>query len=132
LAEGTIRLLTLTPELDGAPALIRRAVGLGIRVGLGHHMADAVAIDRAVDAGATFCTHLGNGIPNTLPRHPNPIWAQLADDRLTATFITDGHHLPPEFIRVALRAKGIGRFVVTSDASPLAGLPPGCYPALGG
>ena len=132
LAEGNIRLLTLAPELDGAPTIIRRAIELDMRVGLGHHMADAAAIDRAVEAGATFCTHLGNGIPNTLPRHPNPIWTQLADDRLTATFITDGHHLPPEFIRVALRAKGVGRFVVTSDASPLAGLPPGRYPALGG
>ena len=53
-------------------------------------------------------THLGNGIAATLPRHPNPIWSQLAEDRLWASFIADGHHLPPETFKAMLRAKGPG------------------------
>jgi N-acetylglucosamine-6-phosphate deacetylase len=126
-ASGRVAILTLAPELDGAEAVIRCAAALGVVVSLGHHLADQDAVARAVDAGAMCSTHLGNGIPNTLPRHPNPIWTQLADDRLTGLFITDGHHLPPEFVRVALRAKGIERFVVTSDAASIAGLPPGEY-----
>lgn len=129
LARGGIRMLTLAPELAGAEALIRYASESGVVVSLGHHMADTAAISRAVDAGARCCTHLGNGIPNTLARHPNPIWSQLADDRLTGMFITDGHHIPSEFVRVALRAKGLDRFIVTSDASSLAGMPPGEYPS---
>ncbi len=131
LAEGQLRLLTMAPELEGADTLIRHATGCGVTVLLGHHVGDNVSIDRAVRAGARGCTHLGNGIPNVLPRHPNPIWTQLADDRLMGLFIADGHHLPVEFVKVALRAKGLERWVVTSDAAPVAGLPPGEYECLG-
>lgn len=131
LAKGRVALLTVAPELDGAEALIRHAVSRGVRVLLGHHVADGASIDRAVCAGARGCTHLGNGIPNTLPRHPNPIWSQLADDRLSGLLITDGHHLPIEFVRVVLRVKGIDRCIVTSDSSPIAGLPPGRYSWMG-
>lgn len=131
LAKGRVPLLTLAPELDGAADLIRHAVARGVVVLLGHHVADGASIDRAVLAGARGCTHLGNGIPNMLPRHPNPIWNQLADDRLTALLITDGHHLPVEFVKSALRVKGLDRCIVTSDAAPIAGLPPGRYTWMG-
>ncbi len=131
LAGGQIRLLTLAPEREGAPALIRHVVRRGVVVSLGHHMGDKSAIDRAIDAGAACCTHLGNGVANVLARHPNPIWTQLADDRLTGMFIADGHHLPAEFVRVALRAKGLDRTILTSDVSSVAGLPPGEYDAMG-
>lgn len=127
LAKGRIAMLTVAPELKGAEELIQHVVARGVVASLGHHMGDAASIDRAVRAGATCCTHLGNGISNTLPRHPNPIWTQLADDRLTCMFITDGHHLPSDFVRVAIRAKGVNNTVVTSDAAPIAGLPPGEY-----
>jgi len=84
-------------------------------------------MEEAVHAGARVCTHLGNGLPNMINRHQNPIWWQLACDELTGIFITDGHHLPADFIKVALRAKTVQRFVVVSDAAHLAGLPPGVY-----
>lgn len=127
LAQGRIILLTLAPEQEEAEALIEHAVARDVAVSLGHHVGDTASIDRAVRAGATLCTHLGNGIPNTLPRHPNPIWAQLADDRLTAMLITDGHHLPPDFVKTALRTKGLDKIIMTSDAASIAGLPPGTY-----
>jgi N-acetylglucosamine-6-phosphate deacetylase len=62
-----------------------------------------------------------------LPRHPNLIWAQLADDRLTASFIADGHHLSAETFRAMLRAKGLDRTILVSDSVALAGQPPGRY-----
>jgi N-acetylglucosamine-6-phosphate deacetylase len=65
-------------------------------------------------------------------RHNNPLWWQLANDAVSGLFITDGHHLPADFIKVALRAKTPDRFIVTSDASPLAGMPPGRYSAFAG
>lgn len=132
LARGRIRILTLAPELDGSLALIRHAAQRGVLVSLGHHMASAPVIAEAVEAGARLCTHLGNGIPRRIDRHENPIWSQLVDDRLTAMFITDGHHLPPALIRTALRAKGLARFVVVSDVSAIAGLPVGRYSYMGG
>lgn len=127
LAEGNIRILTLAPELEGAEALIRHVSRQGTLVSLGHHLADDATIERAVRAGATCCTHVGNGISQMQPRHPNPIWSQLSRDDLVNMFITDGHHLPDEVIRVALRAKTVERFIVVSDSASLAGLPPGTY-----
>jgi N-acetylglucosamine-6-phosphate deacetylase len=62
-----------------------------------------------------------------LPRHPNAIWTQAADDRLLASLIADGHHLDRSVLRVLIRAKGPDRCILVSDASPLAGLPPGVY-----
>ena len=72
-------------------------------------------------------THLGNGAAAVLPRHPNFIWAQLADDRLTASFIADGHHLPADTLKSMLRAKGLSRAVLVSDSVALGGMPPGIY-----
>lgn len=130
-ADGNIRILTLAPEIEGAETLIRHAVSQGVLVSLGHHLADDDALRRAVDAGARCGTHIGNGIPNQIDRHHNPLWWQLACDALSGLFITDGHHLPAPMIKVMLRAKQIERFIVISDASPLAGLPPGRHHTFG-
>lgn len=131
LAQGHIRLLTLAPELPGALELIQRAVSLGIVVSIGHTLADSPTIQAAVQAGAALSTHLGNGCPLSLHRHANPLWPQLAHPGLTAMLITDGHYLPAEFVQVALACKGAAGLVVTSDASPAAGLPPGEYAFFG-
>jgi len=66
-----------------------------------------------------------------LPKFANPIWAGLADDRYTATFIGDGHHLPDGALRAMIRAKGVSRTAIVSDAAPISGLPPGKYSTLG-
>ena len=126
-AEGNIVLLTLAPEVEGAMALIRYASANGTVISMGHHLAEDATMEEAVRAGARVCTHLGNGMPNMINRHQNPLWWQLACDELTGTFITDGHHLPADYIKVALRTKTVRRFVVVSDAAQLAGLPPGVY-----
>lgn len=130
-AGGKIRLLTVAPEIAGMPALIRHAVAAGMTVSLGHHLADENALQSAVNAGARSGTHIGNGIPNQIERHNNPLWWQLACDELWGMFITDGHHLPPAVIKVMLRAKSPGKFIVVSDASPLAGLPAGRHQVFG-
>jgi len=126
-ADNKIILLTLAPEEGGALELINFASGHGTVIALGHHMADNAVLEQAVQAGARACTHLGNGMPNMIHRHQNPLWWQLASDALAGTFITDGHHLPLDFIKVAWRAKGRNRFIVVSDQTSLAGLPPGPY-----
>lgn len=129
-AGGRVRLLTLAAELPGAEDLVRCAVERGITVSIGHSLFTPFDLDRMAAAGATALTHLGNGLPNVLPRHDNPLWAGLAHDAYTAMLITDGHHLPAPVIKTAARAKGVDRFIVVSDASPVAGLPPGRYHVL--
>jgi N-acetylglucosamine-6-phosphate deacetylase len=130
-AQGNIKIMTVAPERPGCVELIRHAVNQGVAVSMGHHLADDDQMQAAVDAGATLCTHVGNGIPNQIDRHHNPLWWTFACDDISGLFITDGHHLPADLIKVALRSKGVERFIVTSDASPLAGMPPGHYKIFG-
>lgn len=131
-AGGRIRLVTLSPEYEGAPQFIRHAVNSGVVVALGHLDATGEQIRAAVDAGARLSTHLGNGCHGQLPRHPNYLWDQMADDRLWASLIVDGHHLPPNVVQSLVRAKGLDRIVLVSDLAGSAGLPPGRYETSGG
>jgi N-acetylglucosamine-6-phosphate deacetylase len=130
-ARGKVRMITIAAELEGAATLAAHAAGAGVTVALGHHLARSEDLERLRSAGAKALTHLGNGVPATLLRHDNPIWAGLANDSLAATIVTDGHHLPADLIRSFIRTKGVSRLAVVSDASPVAGLPPGRYQALG-
>lgn len=126
-AGGKIRMVTLAPERKGAIPFIEKLTAAGVVVGIGHTAATAEQIRAAVAAGAKTSTHLGNGSHAILPRHPNYIWDQLADDRLWASIIPDGHHLPPAVVKCIVRAKGVGRTLLTCDAGSLAGMPPGVY-----
>jgi N-acetylglucosamine-6-phosphate deacetylase len=126
-ANGNIRLVTLSPEWPQAPHFIEKITGQGVVASIGHTRASASQIAAAVSAGATLSTHLGNGADAVLPRHPNYLWEQLAEDRLAASFIVDGFHLPPAFLNVALRAKGLERSLLVTDAVMPAGCAPGRY-----
>lgn len=126
---GLIRMITISPHWDAAADFVQAMVTSGVQVALGHTDADADRIRAAVDAGARLSTHLGNGASAMLPRHPNLIWTQLADDRLTASFIADGHHLPADAFKAMLRAKGPERAILVSDCVALGGMPPGLYDA---
>jgi N-acetylglucosamine-6-phosphate deacetylase len=126
-AHGLIRLVTLAPERERAISFIRAAVSMGITTAIGHTLATQDEINRAVDAGASLSTHLGNGYPVLLPRLHNPIWAQLAQDCLDASVIADGFHLPDSVLRVFTKAKGLDKIILTSDAGPMGGLSAGMY-----
>lgn len=126
-AGGRIRILTLSPEYDSAPAFIANAVASGVLIAIGHTAADSDQIRAAVDAGATMSTHLGNGAHGQMRRHPNYIWDQLAEDRLVASLIVDGHHLPPAVVKSFVRGKAPRRCVLVSDLVGMAGMPPGQY-----
>lgn len=122
-----IRLVTLAPEVPGAVDFIGRAVSEGVTIAIGHTAANTAQIAAAADAGATMSTHLGNGAHPVLPRHPNYLWDQLADDRLTPSVIPDGFHLPASVLKCVLAIKGVENVVLTCDASGLAGCEPGAY-----
>jgi len=130
-AGGGIRLLTLAPESPGALSLIEFAAGQGITVAIGHTGATGPQIRDAIRAGASLSTHLGNGCHSVLPRHPNYIWEQMASDELYASLIADGIHLPASFVKCAVRAKGLDKTILTTDATACATCPPGRY-LLGG
>jgi N-acetylglucosamine-6-phosphate deacetylase len=126
-AGGRIRILTMSPEYDNAPAFIQKVAASGVLVAIGHTNADTPQIQAAVAAGARMSTHLGNGAHGQIRRHPNYIWDQLADDRLTASLIADGHHLPAAVVKCFVRGKSPERCVLVSDLVGMAGTPPGRY-----
>lgn len=126
-AGGRIKILTLSPEYDGSAAFIEKVASSGVVVAIGHTAATGPQIKAAVDAGARLSTHLGNGAHGQIRRHPNYIWDQLAEDRLLASLIVDGHHLPREVVQSFVRAKTPQRCLLVSDITGMAGMPPGEY-----
>ena len=126
-ANGNVRLITLSPEWPEAAHYIEMTTRDGVVISIGHTKATAEQIQDAVSAGATLSTHIGNGAHAVMQWHPNYIWEQLAEDRLNASMIVDGIHLGNAFLKVALRAKGIERSVLITDAVMPAMCKPGRY-----
>ncbi len=122
-----IRLVTIAPEVPHAIEFIRRAVASGVRIAIGHTAATGEQIQAAVDAGATLSTHLGNGAHPVIRRHPNYIWEQLGESRLSTSIIGDGQHLPMSVVRSIIRAKSVQQTIITCDAAGWAGCAPGVY-----
>jgi N-acetylglucosamine-6-phosphate deacetylase len=122
-----IRIVTLAPDWPQSLRYIEAITAEGVVASIGHTNATAQQLADAVSAGASLSTHLGNGAHAVMRRHPNYLWEQLAEDRLMADFIVDGIHLPPSFLKVALRAKTVARSVLVTDAAAPAGCPPGRY-----
>ncbi len=125
--ERPVLLLTLAPEREGALDVIAWAHAQGVLVAMGHTAATGGEIDLACQAGLRLSTHLGNALPQPQPKFVNPLMAQLAEDRLSASFIADGIHSPVAALKVMLRAKTMLRSVLVTDATAAAGAPPGVY-----
>jgi N-acetylglucosamine-6-phosphate deacetylase len=122
-----IILLTLAPERPGALPLIAHARNRGMIVAMGHTAADQTVTEAAAQAGVSLSTHLGNALPQPQPKFLNPLFAQLADDRLHASFIADGIHVPPHALKVMLRARSLAGSILVTDATAAAAAPPGLY-----
>jgi N-acetylglucosamine-6-phosphate deacetylase len=127
ISGNRIRLVTIAPESKNAIEFIRQAVQSGVVIAIGHTAATPEQIRAAVDAGARLSTHLGNGCHAMIHRHRNVIFEQLADDRLSASLIVDGHHLPPSLVKTIIRVKRPRKVILTCDAAGWAGCPPGIY-----
>jgi N-acetylglucosamine-6-phosphate deacetylase len=126
-ADHKIIKTTVAPESKGAMEFIDQCRKAGIVVAIGHHNGSADQIHEAAQRGAWISTHLGNGCANMIHRHNNPLWAQMADDRLTPTIIADGFHLNGDELSVFYKVKGPHNLMLISDITKLAGLPPGEY-----
>ena len=127
-AEGLTRLVTLAPERDPNLAVTKMLVQQGVTVSAGHCNPTGDQLRRAVDAGLSMFTHLGNGCPTQLARHNNIIQRALSlSGELFLCFIADGVHVPFFALRNYLRIAGLDRCIIVSDAMAAAGLGPGRY-----
>ncbi len=125
---GLVRLVTLAPEHDAGAETTRFLAERGVTVSAGHCDPDLATLERAIDAGLSMVTHLGNGCPVVLPRHDNFVQRVLSlSDRLWVCFIPDGAHVPFFALRNYLAIVGVERAIFTSDAIMAAGLGPGIY-----
>lgn len=123
---GTVRQVTLAPELPGGLDAVRRIVEAGAVAAVGHTSADASLAAAAFDAGARVLTHAFNAMPGLHHRSPGPVGAALADDRIVLEIIADGVHLHPDVVRIAASAAA-DRFALVTDAMAAAGAADGTY-----
>jgi len=126
-SNGAIRVITLAPELTGAPELIREAVRLGVRVSMGHSNADYEEACKGIFDGARHATHTFNAMRPMEHRAPGIAGCVLADRSLTADIIVDGLHVVPPVVDIFLRCKGRELAVLISDATSATGMPDGTY-----
>ena len=122
-----ILLVTLAPERAGAAGFIAGLMQRGKAGAMAHSSAGFADVAAAADAGMTLSTHLGNGLPQQLPKLENTLLAQLAEPRLTACLIADGHHMSPAALAALIRLKGPHNCILVTDAVLGAAAPPGLY-----
>lgn len=125
-ADGTLRQVTIAPELPGGLDAVRRFVDAGVVVAVGHTEADAATTRAAFDAGATLLTHAFNAMPGIHHRSPGPIVAAFEDERVTLELVLDGLHVDPAVAAIAF-ASAPGRVALVTDAMAAAGAEDGEY-----
>jgi len=126
-ADGMVKLVTVSPEWPDMPAYVSEIVKTGVVASVGHTKATTAQIQAVVDAGARMSTHLGNAAHALLHKTQNYIWDQLANPRLSPSFVVDGIHIPPHFIHASMRAKGLESCVLVTDAVAPAMCEPGYF-----
>lgn len=124
---GTVRMVTIAPELPGATEAIRAFVDAGAVAAIGHTDATFEQARAAIDAGATVATHLFNAMRPVHHREPGPVVAALEDPRVTVELITDGVHLHPALHRLVTADVGPERVALVTDAMAAAGMADGAY-----
>lgn len=127
VAEGTVAMVTLAPELPGAMAAIDRFVAAGVTVAVGHTDATYDQVREAIGRGARVATHLFNAMAPLTHREPGPPLALMDDPRVVVELIGDGTHLHPALVRDVQRAVGFDRVALVTDAMVAAGMPDGAY-----
>ena len=125
-ARGTLRQLTIAPELPNALELVEILVENEIVVAVGHSQADFALARKTFDIGARLLTHAFNAMPGIGHRAPGPVIAAFEDDRVALELILDGEHVHPDVAALAFRSAP-GRIALITDAMAAAGASDGDY-----
>ena len=131
LGGGTIRQITLAPEVEGAEAVVRLARSNGVIVSVGHTDAKADDVLRAIGWGASQSTHTFNAMRGLHHREPGTVGAVLTQPEIVCEIIADGVHLDPLIVRLIVAVKGTAGAVLITDAIEGTAMPDGEY-GLGG
>lgn len=120
-SRGTMKILTLAPEIEGCLSLIRHAVSRGVFVSIGHSTANYSQVNSAMQAGLSLATHIFNAMEGLGSREPGTVGAILSSDNLKTGLIADGIHVHPASMKIVLRAKGTRNVFLVTDAMPPVG-----------
>ena len=126
-ANGQIKVMTLAPELPGSLELIRKLTANNIVASLGHSECDYDTALAAIDAGATYATHLFNAMSGVHHRKPGLAACCLNEPGICAEIILDGVHVNPQMARLAARNKGRDGLALITDATTAQGCGDGIY-----
>jgi len=124
---GTLKLLTMAPELDGANPVADFARASGVTVAMGHSNASFEEAFAASENGTHYAVHTFNAMRGFSHRDSGIVGAVLSDDRIFAEIIADGIHVRPEVVRIFARSKGRERILLVTDAISATGMPDGTY-----
>lgn len=125
-SRGTLRQITIAPELPNALEAIQVLVEAGVVVAVGHTDADEALTKTAFDTGARLVTHVFNAMNGIHHRAPGPIVASFADERVTVELILDGEHVHPDVAKLVFE-QAPGRVALITDAMAAAGSADGRY-----
>lgn len=126
-SEGMLKIMTLAPERENAVQVIKTAGELGVKISLGHSLADYEVTEAAIEAGASRATHVFNAMAPLSHRRTGILGAVLTDDRVICEMICDFVHLDEPAMRLVYLAKGAERITVISDSGFMSGLGDGEY-----
>ena len=127
LDTGVVKLITIAPEIEKALEFIDLGVEKDVEFSIGHSGASYEQVVEAANHGLKQATHLYNGMLGIHHRNPGTVGAILTDNRIFAQIITDGIHVHPAMVKLAVMAKGISRIILITDSIRGAGLCDGNY-----
>ena len=123
--QGTIAMVTIAPELEGALESITWLASQGIVAAIGHSDADADTARAAIDAGAKVVTHFTNAMAKMVGGQ-SMATEVLDDSEISLELINDGTHVPIDVIEV-LKKNALDRTILVTDAMSAAGGNDGKY-----
>ncbi len=125
--EGMVKIMTIAPEIENAENAIKYGAGNGVQMSLGHTIASFEEAEKAIDWGASRCTHLYNAMRPMKHRDSGAVGAFLYDDRIKCELIADFYHVSPEVVKITYKAKGKDGIILITDSATATGCPDGVY-----
>lgn len=123
--EGAIKYMTVSPEVEGVPAMVRD-IAARVKVAIGHSGAEYDTAMECIENGAVSATHTFNAM-RLFHQHQPAIMGAVLESDVYCEAICDGRHLHPASVRLLLKCKGWDRVVAVTDSIMAAGLPDGNY-----
>ncbi|HEX4788476.1 MAG TPA: N-acetylglucosamine-6-phosphate deacetylase [Actinospica sp.] len=124
---GTVRMITVAPELEHGMDAVRLLTEEGVIAAVGHTDATYAQTRAAIELGAPVGTHVFNAMRPVHHREPGPVTALLEQDQVIAEVVNDGLHVHPSVVSLMFAAAGAHRIALITDAIVAAGVGDGEY-----